>query len=263
MKVGVIGLGLIGGSILKALSCFNFELYAVSKSSYKKAFEYTKNASDDINLVKDCDVVFVCSEMKNTLKTLEKLNDIVNENTIVADVSSVKSFLIGKTFKYNFISSHPMAGKEKIGFEASSRDLFENAYWIIEKENEILKDLILKMKAKPIVVNLDEHDKATALISHLPLITSIALFNLAQKNDLAMKLASSGFRDMTRLAAGSTNMTADILEYNFENIEAGIEALYTELTRLKNMTESAKMDLFLDIQAKRLEMYDENGKNTL
>lgn len=263
MKVGVIGLGLIGGSILKALSGFDFELFAVSKSSYKKALEYTKNASDDMNLVKNCDVVFVCSEMKNTLETLEKLNNIVGEKTIVADVSSVKSFLKDKTFNYNFISSHPMAGKEKTGFEASSSDLFENAYWIIEKENEILKDLILKMKAKPIVVNLDEHDKATALISHLPLITSIALFNLAKENDLAMKLASSGFRDMTRLSAGSPDMTFDIFKYNFENIEAGIEALNTEFARLKNMDDSEKMELFKNIQAKRLEMYDENGKNTL
>ena len=59
------------------------------------------------------------------------------------------------------------------------------------------------------------------------------------------------------------NSLVEVVEYNFKNIEAGIEALYDELTRLKNMNESEKMELFKSIQAKRLEMYDENGKNTL
>lgn len=94
LKVGVLGLGLIGGSILKALhSTGKYFLYAVSKSSYKKAENFADVASCDINLLAECNVVFVCSKMNETNEKLYELNGILKKKeTIVADVCSIKNF---------------------------------------------------------------------------------------------------------------------------------------------------------------------------
>ena len=95
IKVGIIGLGLIGGSILKALSKNNsYELFCYSNSSYKKALKYCKNASNNISIISDCDIIFVCCEVSKTLETLEELNYIVKKKTIVVDVSSIKTNLL-------------------------------------------------------------------------------------------------------------------------------------------------------------------------
>ena len=95
MKIGVIGLGLIGGSIFKALrSKDKYNVIGVSSSVREE------NVSSDYNTLKGCDLVFVCSPMCATLEVLDKLNDILNSNTLVTDVCSLKEFVSKK--KYNF-----------------------------------------------------------------------------------------------------------------------------------------------------------------
>ena len=79
-KVGIIGLGLIGASILKGLAnTSSYELFCYSNSSHQKALEYCKNASDDINIISNCDIIFVCTKLSQTLENLEKLNSILDE----------------------------------------------------------------------------------------------------------------------------------------------------------------------------------------
>ena len=96
MKIGVIGLGLIGGSIFKELSLnVEYELVGISRTLK------TKNVYTDYNNLKDCDLVFVCTPMNATLKVLDTLNDLLPETTIVTDVCSLKSFVSNKEYKYN------------------------------------------------------------------------------------------------------------------------------------------------------------------
>ena len=104
IKVGIIGLGLIGASILKGLyKNKNYEIFCYSKSSYKIAKKYTKNSSDDIKIISNCNIIFVCCEASKTLAMLKKLDVLISKKTIVADVCSIKKELLNKTFNFKFI----------------------------------------------------------------------------------------------------------------------------------------------------------------
>jgi len=267
-KIGVIGLGLIGGSILKALNKVNtskdFEIIGISKSSYQKAAEFCAYSSPDIKDVKDCNVVFVCSKMSETLCVLDKLEGIVSPDTIVADVSSLKRFVNNKKRPYNFIGSHPMAGTEFSGFEASFAELFYDAKWILNKHNETLENLIIKMGAKPLIIDEKTHDAEALLISHLPMLISTALLNTVIKEDNeALKIASSGFRDTTRLSLTDSALALDMLELNRDNFEIYIDKFIENLKELKNMPKTEFINTLKSVQKIRKSMYDDNGKNRL
>ena len=259
LKIGILGLGLIGGSILKALYFTDkYYLIAVSNSSYLNAQNFSDVSTDDINALSEADVVFVCSKMNEVSDKLSLLEDVVNKETIVADVSSIKGF-IKREYKFNFIPTHPMAGTEFSGFEASKADLFLNAKWIMEKENKILSSIIEDTGAKPLIMDSITHDKCTAQISHLPTLLSFALFNSVDEN--ARKIASSGFRDMTRLSMTNPDLAYDMLNFNRQNIEEAFINLINSMEEIKNLPEDEFKNLVINIAQKRSKMYDENGKN--
>ena len=128
MKIGIVGLGLIGGSIFKTLKALNnhkYEIVGVS-SSVK-----LKNVSKDYEILKTADIVFVCTPMNVTLKVLDTLEKYLSPSTIVADTCSLKTFVSQKKYKFKFVPTHPMAGTEKRGWENSFNGLFKNAKWVI------------------------------------------------------------------------------------------------------------------------------------
>ena len=225
MKIGVIGLGLIGGSIFKALSN-RYDVVGISSSVEEK------NVSKDYETLKDCDLVFVCTPMSATLEILDKLENILPSTTIVTDVCSLKGFVSKRKYSYKFIPSHPMAGTENSGWESSFPELFKGAKWvitpidgIIETSQEILEDVIKSLGAEVIITTPEEHDKAVALISHMPMVVAQALCENIKDNPLAQELAASGFRDTTRLALSNTRMAADMVELNNKNIKDALEKL--------------------------------------
>lgn len=257
IKLGIISLGLIGGSILKALYK-SHDIYCYSSTCPINAYEYTKNVSNNIEIIKDCNIVFVCSPISNTLEILNKLNGVVRPDCIVADCASVKKELLGKKFNYNFILSHPMAGIEKTGFEASKPDLFQEAKWLIGQNSEPLEGIIKELGAKPYLIDMNTHDYMCAQISHLPMLLAYSLFYSTQ--DCSKLIASSGFKDMTRLAS-NPKMSADMLEFNRENIESALNFLIEKINDLKNLSYDEKIKLFEEISLKRKNMYNEQGKN--
>lgn len=260
-KIGIIGLGLIGASILKGLCNKDYELFCYSKSSYKKALDFCKNSSNDLKIILTCDIIFVCSKASETFQILDKLNNFLNKKTIVVDVCSIKSKLLNKKYNYNFILSHPMSGSEKSGFEAGNSELFKGCRWLIEKKNKTLEEIILNLGAKPTKIDMKEHDKLTAQISHLPTILSFLLFKSADKN--ALKIASSGFRDTTRLAITNSDLALSMFKNNNKNILKAFDKLIEELNCLKNLSDDEKIKLFKELAQKRAKMYDDLGKNTL
>ena len=266
MKIGIIGLGLIGGSILKRLAGFGHELFAVTrnKETLRHVENLVKACSDKYEILSECEVVFVCTPIGKILESLDKLNGIVQKNCIVTDVASVKEFVTKKKYSFKFIPSHPMAGTENSGYGASFPELFDGAKWVLTPydctETKILTDLIEQMGANPIVANAKEHDEAVALISHLPMYLSQCLFNIAKDNKLAMKLASSGFRDTTRLSMTDLTLACDMLKFNGQNIENAQVALVSEL---KNLKSENYLEKITEISQSRRKMYDSNGKNIL
>ena len=236
MNIGVIGLGLIGGSIFKnLLESKKHNVVGISRS----VNEY--NVSKDYTNLQGCDLVFVCTPMNVTLDVLDKLENYLSENTIVTDVCSLKEFVSKKTYKYKFIPSHPMAGTEHQGWSYAFPDLFEGATWAITPKDDTniedfskLKSVIEELGASTIVTTPLEHDKAVALISHAPMLVAQALCKNIQNNELAQKLAASGFRDTTRLAMSNVEMANDMIVMNKDNIKDVVSMLNSNINNLFN-----------------------------
>ena len=257
-KIGIISLGLIGSSILKRLYK-KYDFYCYSTSSVNEKLSYTQNISNDLTIVKDCDLVFVCSPISKTSEILDKLNSILQKNTIVADVASVKSEFIDKKYNFNFIPTHPMAGSVEVGFSAGRDDLFEDAKWLVGCNNQDLNNIIIELGAKPYLIDMKLHDYMCAEISHAPAILAYMIFN--NTIDSSKEIASSGFRDMTRLASSNPNLALDMLKYNRDNVFKVIDNLIEKLNNLKNLSYNKKIELFNKIASDRAQMYNEHGKN--
>lgn len=243
LKVGVVGLGLIGGSIFKALCALHCSVYGISRSNQtiQKAKAYSNNVSKSMLDLKNCDVVFICTPMNCISKVLDKLDGILSPDTVVSDVSSLKRFVCNKKRNFKFIPGHPLAGTEFAGFDHSFEAIFQGTKWVLTpgdkiNENDIKKitDIIEVLGAKPIFANPKEHDEAVALISHMPMLISQAIFKTANTNPLAMKLAASGFRDMTRLAMSNEELAVDMINLNSENIQNALLKLYSSVGELLN-----------------------------
>lgn len=268
LKIGIVGLGLIGGSIFKALLALKCDVSAVSTSSVTilKAKKYCPNVSKALAKLKHCDVIFVCTPMNKVNYILDKFEKMLPKKTIVADVSSLKSFVCQKKRPYQFIPTHPMAGSECAGFDNAFENMFRGAKWILtpfqdtQAENiKKLTDIISVLGATTVFSTPSEHDEAVALISHMPLLVSQALFKTAQGNDLALKLASSGFRDMTRLALSNEELAIDMMSLNCENVQNSLLKLYANIGNLLGGDYPSKIR---EIKTERQKMYFD-GKNVL
>lgn len=228
MKIGIIGLGLIGGSLFKDLRK-DFDVIAISQS------QNGENIFKTYDKLKDRDLVFVCTPMNKTLSVLDELENILTSKTIVTDVCSLKKFVSQKQRPYNFIPSHPMAGTEHKGYENSFEGLFKNAKWVITGEkNQKLIDIIEYLGAKPVFTTAEKHDEAVAMISHMPMVIAQALMHATKDNSLALEIAASGFRDMTRLAMSNEEMACDMISMNSQSIEQAILNLYKSVGELTN-----------------------------
>ena len=252
MKIGVVGLGLIGGSIFKDLKKQGFDVVGISQSQSGTCIY------KDYAELKDCELVFVCSAMNKTLGVLDELEKYLSPETVVTDVCSLKSFVCNKQRPYKFIPSHPMAGTEHKGFENSFEGMFRGAKWVITpvnvsiEEGSVLTKIIERLGAEIVVATPEKHDEAVALISHMPMVIAQAIFKTAEENELAMKIASSGFRDMTRLAMSNTEMANDMVMMNSDNIQNAILKLYKSVGDLTNSEYKKQIE---EIRAKRSEMF--------
>ena len=251
MKIGVVGLGLIGGSIFKKGQNAGYEMVGVSRSVKEPG------VSDDYNTLKECDLVFVCTPMNKTISILDKLNGLLRPETIVSDVCSLKEFVSKKNYNYKFIPSHPMAGTENSGWDSSFPGLFEGACWAVTpkddtdiKDFEILKNVIGNLGAETIITTPQEHDRAVALISHTPMLVAQALCKNIEGNELAQKLASSGFRDTTRLALSNTEMANDMVLMNETNIKDVVSLLHKNIENILDNDYKKQAELIKDFRQK-------------
>lgn len=250
-KVGIVGLGLIGGSIFKDLENLGYDVVGISNS---QGVNGISNVYSEYDKLSDRDLVFVCKEMSKTLAVLDALEQYLSPQAVVCDVCSLKEFVSKKEYKYNFIPTHPMAGTEFSGWAASKEGLFKGAKWVItsDKKSELLEKIIKEMGAEIVKTTPQKHDEAVAMISHMPMVIAQALYKSVEDNDLAKKLASSGFRDMTRLALSSIDMACDMVDMNAKNIEKSILKLYSSIGEL---THGDYRDEITKIKTERDKMY--------
>ncbi|GKX31074.1 prephenate dehydrogenase [Vallitalea longa] len=253
-KVGFIGLGLIGGSLAKAIKDHyeNSKIiaYDIKITSLEKAMkeniidQYTTEINNNF---RDCQIIFLCAPVENNIHAMNKLLPIINNNCIITDVSSTKEKIITAALDMNcnnFIGGHPMTGSEKSGISAADRHLFENAYYILtplpdtsKDKIDILQIFITELGALPVVIEPSEHDFVTATISHVPHVIASTLVNVVSKLDTPDKhmhtLAAGGFKDITRIASSSPAMWQQICLTNNKQIIKVIDKFQQELNMIK------------------------------
>ena len=239
-KIGFIGLGLIGGSIAKAIRQYypDYDIIAFDKNKESLALAiqegtiHTSCSSIDDNF-RGCNYIFLCAPVTYNAAYLSQLKDLLDENCILTDVGSVKTSIHEEVIRLgmeaNFIGGHPMAGSEKSGFMNSKAHLIENAYYILtpsakvaEEKVDAYKDFVSSLKALPVILDYHEHDHITGTISHLPHIIASTLVNFVHDTDskegMMKALAAGGFKDITRIASSSPVMWQQICLKNSENI---------------------------------------------
>lgn len=263
-KIGLIGLGLIGGSIAKTAKRIHPEIKFIAlsgrQSTIDAAFregliENKQNAS--IKEFADCDYIFLCTPVQQNLMYIEQLKDIMKDSCILTDAGSVKGDIhraIAKSgLESHFIGGHPMAGSEKTGFSNATAYLLENAYYIITPSSAVsrshveeFQNFVASLGAIPMIMDYDSHDAATAAISHMPHVIASALVNFVEKSDDSfgtMKtIAAGGFKDITRIAGSSPVMWEEICMANKQWILSMFDAYQESLDQIRNRIASSDAD---------------------
>ncbi len=263
-KIGFVGLGLIGGSIAKAIRRYypDWEIAAFDKNRETLALAvqegtiHTACSSIDDNF-RGCSYIFLCTPVAYNAAYLSQLKDLAGEDCILTDVGSVKTSIheevIALGMEKNFIGGHPMAGSEKSGFINAKAHLIENAYYILtpsakvgKEKVEAYKNFIGSLKALPIVLDYREHDFITGTISHLPHIIAATLVNFVHdtdtKDELMKALAAGGFKDITRIASSSPVMWQQICLKNRENISRILGHYIETLENAKTLVDTGNED---------------------
>ncbi|PHV71598.1 prephenate dehydrogenase [Sporanaerobium hydrogeniformans] len=245
MRIGIIGLGLMGGSLAKAIKKVHAQNsyiigYDTCPDSLRAAYEdgaIDDMAADRQNAFSSCNVIFICTPVSRTYGIVEDLLPYVATDCIITDIGSTKyevvtqidSLLKTSTKRAYFVGGHPMTGSEKFGYSSATSYLFENAYYLLTPMSDtpdfilfILQKMIERIGAIPLILSASYHDFATATISHLPHIVASSLVHLVRENDgdncHLHALAAGGFKDITRIASSNPAIWSSICLSNKEQL---------------------------------------------
>ncbi len=277
MNVGIVGLGLIGGSLGLDLLASNLNsdlnnyVWGLSRNpetcKQAEAIAAVNMASTDIEAIPDrdrTDIVVICTPIAAILPTIAAIAPKLPANVIFTDVGSVKAAIVEpasqicQQFLQRFVGGHPMAGTAFQGILAAERNLFKDRPCVITPSQDL--DAVQKVRSLWQSVGMNvyecspaEHDRAVAMISHLPVMISASLIDACQQEGdafilkLAQNLASSGFRDTSRVGGGNPELGRLMAEYNQSAL---LRSLYTYQRSLQGV-----IDLIETKQWEQLEVF--------
>ena len=256
-RVAIVGLGLIGGSWGLALAKAGFAGQRVGcdrREILNRALRrqvVDEGDSDPAEAVRGSDLVILATPVGTILDLLPKLKKACAYNTLVTDVGSTKRLICRRAHEFFgaeplFLGGHPLAGKERCGLENADAKLFEKCRYVLtpllpahqsDPRVQRFAALLGAMGALPHWTDATSHDRAIAVLSHLPQLLSSSLASLTEEQSAAgklpLELAASGFRDVTRLADSPYSIWRDICLTNAENIQTALEALIQKLESMK------------------------------
>lgn len=267
MKVTVIGLGLIGGSMAKDLRKCGFatEIIGVDASNKHQEQALKLGIADRIadfeSAVKEADLVLVAIPVDKIITLLPKVLDTINPTTTVTDVGSTKRAIVDRVANHpnraSFVASHPMSGTENSGPIAAIEGLFQNKISIICDQEQsrpqhvaLVEKMYQSLGMSTAYMTSDEQDHSTAFVSHLPHATAFALANavLAKEDrSIIFDLASGGFRSSVRLAKSSPEMWGPIFKQNSDYLIEALEVYIKHLNEFKESIEHKNHDQMMDL----------------
>jgi prephenate dehydrogenase len=257
-RITIIGLGLIGGSLglaLKAAKVEGIEVagHDMSRGATNAARRMGAIDAAEHNLpaaVETAGIVIVATPVLTIREVFGQIAPYLPEGCVVSDTGSTKERIMEWAAELlpghvSFVGGHPMAGKETPGIENAEAGLFRGRAYCIcpavdahESAVAAVAGLAALVGAEPLYLDPREHDQYAAAVSHLPLVVSTALFTLLRASpawpDIA-PMASSGFRDLTRLASGDPGMAHDIFLTNREAVLHWVERMLDELERYRDL----------------------------
>ncbi len=283
-RVAIIGLGLIGGSIGLALhkakaaqQVVGYDLGKGVSNQARKVGAIDQPFSTLADAVRGAELVVLATPVGAMRALLQELSTTVTPGAVVTDVASTKVQVISWAEEYlpanvAFVGGHPMTGKELSGVEAADASLFQERIYCLTPTARTSPAAINKVStfvealgARVRFLEPVEHDGQVAGVSHLPFVASIALMNTVAESagwgDAAL-LASGGFRDMTRLAAGNPEMYRDICLSNSEALTRWLDDYITTLRMLRDRIAAHDKDLnetFTDARQLRLQWQSSNS----
>lgn len=233
MNIGIVGLGLIGGSLGLDVRSQGHYVLGVSRreSTCQRAISLgvVDQASVDMNLLAVAEIVFICTPIALIIPTLEQLITHLPSTTVVTDVGSVKAPIVqdGSSLWDNFIGGHPMAGTADSGIEAAVPNLFFQRPYVLTPlpttptaAITVMEKIVHGLGATLYQCSPEAHDTAVSWISHLPVMISTSLISACMSEtdphvlQLAQNLASSGFRDTSRVGGGNPELGVMMARYN-------------------------------------------------
>ncbi len=251
MTIGIVGLGLIGGSLGLDLRACGYKVLGVSRREQvcQKAIArgVVDLASIDFGILAEAEVIFICTPIAAIVPTVNQLIPILNPATVLTDVGSVKAPVVDAIASLwsNFVGGHPMAGNSDSGIEAAQTNLFVSKPYVLTPIEStptpaiaIVEKIVKGLRAKIYHCNPQDHDRAVSWISHLPVIVSGSLIATCQSEDnpevltLAQNLASSGFRDTSRVGGGNPELGLMMARYNREELLRSLQHYRHNLDRV-------------------------------
>jgi len=257
LKVTIVGLGLIGGSLGMAIRKKKLaRVIGLTRDKSKaalavkmKAFDY---ASTNIRgIIQEADIIFICYPMHLIVPEIQRIIQFVKPGAIITDVGSSKAVIVKEAERLMrkdvyFVGGHPMAGKEKAGLENAESGLLEGANYILTrtpktnvKALNVLKGLISKIGAKVTVLDPAVHDSIVAGISHMPMAVAAALVDsvsgAGKLSDELSRFAASGFRDTTRIASGDPQLGTDMFTTNKKAVLDSLGAFKKSLSEIEKL----------------------------
>lgn len=250
-KIGIVGLGLIGGSIALAARHVWPSALVIGVDS-KDVLETAMRlhaidvAADDLIVLAEADLVILAAPVRQNIALLGQLDEHVRQSALVTDTGSTKRAIVeaAKSLpsRFTFIGGHPLGGAAKGGLEHARVDLFTDRPWLFTPTNEAnsgaverLCAFVRAVGANPQIVSVAAHDQMLAYLSHLPQLTASALMQVIGDavgvNGFA--LAGRGLIDTTRLAASPADIWKDIAATNVDELRRALDALIGVLESLR------------------------------
>jgi prephenate dehydrogenase len=245
--VAVVGLGLVGGSIARGLTRAGWRVLGVDRAGPLKAARAARAIARGFTALSDAaraaDVVVLAAPPQANRRILRALAVLDPRPAVVTDVGSVKAPICREARRLGlggFVGGHPMAGRERSGFAASSPDLFRGRTWVLVHAPEaapqarVVARMARALGARVRRLSAEEHDRAVAFVSHLPQLVAWALLDAARRDGVAGRLldvAGPGFADMTRLAGSPRRLWDGILSENAAEVTRALRALRSLLPR--------------------------------
>jgi prephenate dehydrogenase len=260
MRIAVLGVGLIGGSIGLAAKDRVADAEVVGFGRDPERLELAKErgaidraAASIEDAVEGAQLCFACAPVGALPELVRAALAASGDDTLVTDVGSTKEDLVSRTPDPRFVGGHPIAGAETAGVEHARADLFQDAVWYLTPHEqsggllyERLHRFVVDVGAQPVAVDAETHDRLVAVFSHLPhvlanVLASQAAARLSEQSD-ALRHVGPSFRDMTRVAGANTSMWSDIYRSNRAAIAEEIRGFRRELDEVERRLEAGDVE---------------------